>query len=238
MDYTGVVSLLPEKLDKQYIYRIISFDHLVEWFETKRFPLLSPKKWEDPFEKYLMEKIFPDNVRLKYENGLMYGLCFSRDGISDALWRIYSQNQFGIRIKTTPELLANVISTASPLDIGRTYIGLVNYYTTKDLIAKAKLIRKRVVEDMDTQAVAEIMLLKRKAFSHEKEIRVLHLTYYSESHDDLLYFDIDPHDVIVSILIDPRAPQQRFKALKRHFKEICGYSGSVTQATTYQVPNF
>ncbi len=238
MDYAGITSLLPKELEKQYVYRIISFDHLVEWFETKVFVLLSPRKWEDPFEKYLMEKIFPDKDQLSYQKGRMYGLCFSRDGISDALWRIYSHNQFGVRIKTTPDLLASAISTASSLVAGKTFIGEVNYYGTEKLITKARSLKNRIVDKLETQDVAKIMLLKRTHFRHEKEIRFLHLTYDKGPQTDILHFDIDPHTVIKSILIDPRAPERRAQALKRHFQELCGYKGTIKQSVTYKVPNF
>ncbi|NVN97585.1 hypothetical protein HXX01_05185 [Candidatus Nomurabacteria bacterium] len=236
MKYTGVISLLSEEEDKKYIYRIISFDHLVEWFETKKLPLLSPSKWEDPFEKFLMEAIFPSKEILKYEKGRMYGLCFSLDGISDALWRIYSHNQFGIRIKTTADLLSRAISTAPTLVNGRTYIGKVNYCGSDKLKEHARTIKNILEKTLDTKSVAETMLLKRTPFQHEKEIRVLHLTDDNNQRDDLLYFDIDPHTVIKTILLDPRATDQRVKALTRLFRDIYKFTGSIKQSETYKVP--
>lgn len=238
MDFQGVKSLLSEKMESRDLYRILSFDHLVEWFETNRYVLLSPRKWEDPFERYLMEKIFPDKKTLRYEKGRMYGLCFSLDGISDALWRIYSHNQFGIRIRTTPEFLAKTISTASSLVGGTTYIGAVNYYSTRELENKVRSLKDSIEKEVKTEYVAKIMLLKRMPFRHEQEIRILHLTYDIGPQTDLFYFDIDPHTVIKSILIDPRAPDQRVRALKRYFQELCGYKGRITQSETYKVPDF
>lgn len=238
MDLIGVTRLLPKVSKMQDIYRILSFDHLAEWFESKKFVLLSPSKWEDPFEKYLMEKIFPDKEKLSYEKGRMYGLCFSKVGISDALWKIYSPNQFGIRIKTSPLLLANAINTAPSLAAGRTYIGPVNYFPTKKIKDEAKTLKLRIENKRETDDVANIMLLKRNAFSHEKEIRIIHITHDNGPRSEMLQFDIDPHSVIKSIVIDPRATEQRVKALTKYFKELCGYKGSITQSTLHQVPNF
>ncbi|WP_144400039.1 DUF2971 domain-containing protein [Geobacter pickeringii] len=238
MDIVGVTSLLPDDLESKDIYRILSFDHLAEWFETQKFALLSPSKWEDPFEKYLMEKIFPDEGNLRYQKGRMYGLCFSKVGISDALWKIYSPNQLGIRIKTSPLLLANAISTAPALAVGRTYIGSVNYFSTNKITNEAKALKSRIETKLETQDVAKIMLLKRNAFSHEKEIRIIHLTYNIGPRVEVLPFDIDPHTAIKSIVIDPRATEQRVKALTKYFRELCGYKGSIAQSTLYQIPNF
>ncbi|MBX3678046.1 MAG: hypothetical protein KF853_13595 [Rhodocyclaceae bacterium] len=229
-------SLLPQHIESKYLFRILSFDYLVEWFETNKLPLLSPSLWEDPFEKALMKSVFPDDQQLEYQKGRMYGLCFSLDGISDALWRIYSPSQHGVRIKTTASQLAHVMSNSPELAAGQTYIGQVEYVGTKALMTHAQDIRSRLVATGDTSAVAETMLLKRQPFRHEREVRVLHLAKDSGTEQDLLYFEADPHTVIKSILIDPRAPEHRVRALTRHFMKLCGFNGRVAQSETYKVP--
>ena len=39
----------------QYIYRIISVDRLHELFSNNQNSLVSPKKWEDPFENFILK---------------------------------------------------------------------------------------------------------------------------------------------------------------------------------------
>jgi hypothetical protein len=234
--YPGFTSLLSQPIEDKYLYRILSFDYLVEWFETRKLPLLSPSLWEDPFERALMKSVFPDNQQLEYQKGRMYGLCFSLDGISDALWRIYSPSQHGVRIKTTADHLAKAMSYAPELTTGRTYIGQVDYLGTNALKTRARDIRKRLVATKDTSAVAETMLLKRQPFRHEREIRVIHLTGDSGPEQELLHFEADPHTVIKSILLDPRAPDRRVRALTQHLKKLCGFVGRIAQSETYKVP--
>lgn len=237
MNLPGVSSFLPEKLEAKSVYRIMHFDHLAEWFETGRYPLLSPDKWEDPFEKLLKEAVFPSDQEVPYTKGQMFGLCLTRDGISDALWRVYSPIQYGIRVRTTPERLAKAISDAPELAGGRTFIGEVEYSYSTALVQHAKEIREQLIATQDTALVARTMLLKRKPFAYEKEVRVIHLTNQQASSDGKLFFSIDPHEVIQSILIDPRAPEYRFKALQRYFAHVAEFKGSISQSSIYKMPS-
>lgn len=237
MKLPGVTSFLTSDQDSKSLYRIMHFDHLAEWFETGRYPLLSPEKWEDPFEKLLKEAVFPKDEEVPYTKGQMYGLCLTWDGISDALWRVYSPIQYGIRIRTTPERLASALSRADELAGGQSFIGEVEYRYGKALVQHAKEIREQLKASKDTADVARTMLLKRKPFAYEKEVRVIHLTGQPPANDGNLYFSIDPHEVIQTILIDPRAPEYRFKALKRYFEHVGRFKGSIGQSSIYKMPS-
>lgn len=237
MRLPGVSSFLSEAQEEKSLYRIMHFDHLAEWFETGRYPLLSPDKWEDPFEKLLKEAVFPAGEDVPYSKGQMFGLCLTWDGVSDALWRVYSPIQYGIRVRTTPGRLAAALSTAPELAGGRTYIGEVEYRDGKTLVDHAKGIREKLATSVDTADVARTMLLKRKPFAYEKEVRVIHLANQSPVRDGNLFFSIDPHKVIQTILIDPRAPGYRFKALKRYFEHVARFKGSINQSSLYQMPS-
>jgi len=237
MRLPGITSFLSTKQETKSLYRIMHFDHLAEWFETGRYPLLSPDKWEDPFEKLLKEAVFPKSEQVPYTKGQMFGLCFTWDGTSDALWRVYSPIQYGIRIRTTPERLAKAISVAPELVGGRSFVGEVEYRFEKELVAHAKGIRAKLEASKDTAEVARTMLLKRKPFAYEKEVRVIHLTSHAPASDGNLYFSIDPHEVIQTILIDPRAPDNRFKTLKRYFDQVGKFKGSINQSSIYKMPS-
>lgn len=237
MRLPGVTSFLPPEREKKSLFRIMHFDHLAEWFETGRYPLLSPDKWEDPFERLLKEAVFPKDEETPYTKGQMFGLCFTWDGISDALWRVYSPIQYGIRIRTTPERLANAISVAPELVAGQSFIGEVEYRSERELIAHAQGIRDKLELSKETADVARTMLLKRKPFAYEKEVRVIHLTSQAPANKGNLYFSIDPHKVIQTILIDPRAPEHRFKTLKRYFDQIGKFKGGINQSSIYKMPS-
>ena len=237
MTLPGVTSFLPAEHEPKSLYRIMHFDHLAEWFETGRYPFLSPEKWEDPFERLLKEAVFPKTEEVPYMKSQMFGLCFTWDGISDALWRVYSPIQYGIRIRTTPERLATALSEAPELVRGRSFIGEVEYRYGRELVKHAKEIREKLKASQESTEVARTMLLKRKPFAYEKEVRVIHLTDQPPASDGNLYFSIDPHKVIQTILIDPRAPDYRFKALKRYFEHVGQFKGNIDQSAIYKMPS-
>lgn len=237
MKLPGIKSLLAPDQEGKSLYRIMHFDHLAEWFETGRYPLLSPEKWEDPFEKLLKEAVFPTSNRVPYVVGSMFGLCMTWDGTSDALWRVYSPIQYGIRIRTTPERIANALAYAPELSGGQTYLGEVQYQNTSSLISHAKTIQSVLSKSQDTETVARTMLLKRTPFRYEKEVRVLHLASRGAEKDGMLYFRANPHEVIQSILIDPRATDSRAQALTRYFKHVAKFKGSIAKSTLYTMPS-
>jgi hypothetical protein len=80
-------------LKNQYIYRIISIDRLFELFANNENVLVSPKKWEDPFENFISKskvlKTDGEIVDFDFRNEI-YGQCWSQHKVSDAMWRIYS----------------------------------------------------------------------------------------------------------------------------------------------------
>lgn len=47
---SSYLNLSPQDLD-MHVYRVIPLTRLYELFETRTNVLVSPKQWEDPFEK-------------------------------------------------------------------------------------------------------------------------------------------------------------------------------------------
>lgn len=223
--------------EDKFIYRIIRFEYLKKWFETGRLPLLSPSLWEDPFESALMRQVFPQEKNRLEARGRMHGLSFSKNGISDALWRIYSPEIKSIRIKTTASVLSNTLKHAPELQQGNIYLGSVRYSNTKEWMEQAKKIRS-LAKRNGPKAIAEAMLLKRRPFTHEEEIRLLYIDGTIGKNEDLLFVTLDPHEVIQTLLIDPRTETAEANKYKDYFKKTAGYKKSIAQSTIYQVPKF
>lgn len=223
--------------EDKYIYRIIHFKYLKQWFDTGQLPLLSPSLWEDPFERALMREVFPEESNRLEARGRMHGLSFSNNGISDALWRIYSPDIKGIRIKTSSNILNMALKNSPELQKGNTYLGSVKYSNTKEWMKKAKKIRSAAKRN-GIKAIAEAMLLKRRPFTHEEEVRLLYIDNTKGKHENLLYVSLNPHEIIKTLLIDPRAGKEDVEKYKDYFKRTAGYKNSVAQSSIYQVPNF
>ena len=98
-----LIHLTEEDLDKP-IYRIFSFKRLEEIFKEKKLTLAKPKKWDDPFENFILNSTgtLPDGreFQIGFRDNY-YGQCWSLTVESDAMWRIYSPEKDGVKVKTT-----------------------------------------------------------------------------------------------------------------------------------------
>lgn len=221
------------------IYRIISFDRLIKLFNSNTLTLVKPGKWDDPFENIISKtKIYTENSFV--EIGLrdnVHGICWSKRSVSDAMWRIYSSDKKAVRIKSTPEIIShNVDSWLNSHSNSKCFIGKVDYITTKDIRQKAKDFTKRVMAGKTERAIAESLLFKRNSFSHEEEIRVILIENDGASTNGLLNVEINPHELIQSVVIDSRAPDEIIDVYMEYLKNKIKYKGSISKSTLYAMP--
>jgi len=102
---------------RSYVYRVTSLDRLFELFAKRQKVLVSPKLWDDPFENFILR-----SQRISRQG--WYGQCWTRQRASDAMWRIYSQDSKGVRMRTTPERLIGGLSSSTA---GDGFFGTVDY---------------------------------------------------------------------------------------------------------------
>ena len=169
------------------IFRFTSFEQLVDIMQRKALAFVLPFLWDDPFEGYIV-KILKDGdglqrVRdvldmLEYQPGtkvlllslfgvaskLYHGQSWTQLSESDALWRIYSHNNFAIRLEIKE-------SNIALLDGVKAY--MVNYVDSLDLTEEIKSIPVEGHPVNITTHTHKIFTTKRSAFSHEKEVRLL-----------------------------------------------------------------
>jgi len=226
-------------IDK-YIYRTISYDRLIELFQTNQNALVKPKKWDDTFENLILKSKLktPSGEIIQYNiHDKIYGQCWTTEKSSDAMWRIYSTDKNGFRIRTTIRKLydsfdLSLVDRASCLGS----IGKVKYLNEAELTSKAK-----ATFNPDGQITFgdcfRSLLLKRKAFRHENEVRLLFLDW-SDSfiENDIFKYDIDPHSLISQITIDPRITYKKFSEIKSKIQKVTKYQGEIARSTLYKLP--
>ncbi len=224
----------------RHIYRIVPVERLFELFENRQNVLVKPRKWDDPFENFILR------ARIRLETGQLaqfsfhdqfYGQCWTLQSSSDAIWRIYSPNRSAIRIRSTIQTLAESLSTV----LGdyaqiQAFIGKVRYLPSRRLSAFASSwfpgahrLRARVS--------AETLLVKRPAFKHEREVRLLYFQHSAaETVGDLYCYSVDPYAFIDQIMIDPRMPEPDVDALKVRIREKTGFRGPILRSLLYAAP--
>lgn len=88
------------------VYRFITFETLVEMMLYKRLTFPKINCWDDSYENYLFKtQIFKNQIdispSLQEVANRLFGQCWTLTPQSDALWRIYSIQEKGVRISTT-----------------------------------------------------------------------------------------------------------------------------------------
>lgn len=232
------LNIKTSELDRP-IYRIISFERLVDLFRTQKLVLAHPTKWGDPFETHVIGANFKrGNVILdRAHRHVIHGQCWTRKSVSDALWRIYSPEKNAVRIKTTPRLLGQALDGAlSRTPRSKWFVGRVTYLPQKDIVGRARDLARKMLDDQTETAAAQSLLFKRNSFSHESEVRALVVDRHNRAKAGLVHLKIDPHEMVQGVLIDSRATSSLVEVYSRHLKVELGFQGRISRSTLYDPP--
>ena len=232
------LSLGKNDLDR-HVYRIISIKRLREIFDSRKNVLVKPKLWDDPFENFILKS----RVRLatgefaSFEfHDKFYGQCWTLHRASDAMWRIYSADGTGVRIRTTiRKLLNSAVETLGEWSNVQCFLGKVDYLSEKELGEFSQTVF-RDIGYAKARDFAKTLLVKRRAFQHEKEIRLLYFEKEEGARDDLFRYSIDPNGLIDQIMTDPRLSKDDSEKLKKQITDELGFAGTVMRSLLYAPP--
>lgn len=239
------------------IFRVIEVSRLFDIFETNTIGLISPKKWQDPYESifsnsYGVLKNFKTNdtlLNFKGDTKSVFGQCWTLNTESDATWKIYSPYKNKVKIKTKISKLYQIISKIND-DWFRSCIGKVKYQSEKTIrknISKTIKILGEKLGDIDL--LTSFYLVKRKAFAYEREVRLLvdlpsapenERHYLIDGDEGYEFCSIpvkDPHDFIDEIVFDPRMPDSLVRAYTSYLKNKFKYSKKIYKSKLYVAPN-
>ncbi|MDQ7158908.1 hypothetical protein RCG63_02720 [Lactococcus lactis] len=144
------------------IYRFMDFSKFVDLVIHENLTLVSPTLWDDPFELEIFNKFMEQK---KYSTGFdlewilksiipnnLFAMSWTRLEESDALWRIYSDNNQSVRISVDEEMLANLPNC---------------------ILRDVKYENINGEENLLNSDFYDLFSRKRKAFDHEKEVRLI-----------------------------------------------------------------
>jgi hypothetical protein len=225
------------------IYRVFNLQRLVELFTSKANTLVKPAMWDDPLENYVLRvamKAFRDHPH-SFDftaKDRFYGQCWSTIEESDALWRIYSPDKSGVKVKTTIRKLLYSLQYSAPVALpGKCFIGKVNYLLDEILREKLQNRFWLSLEAADPRSQAASLLFKRLEFEHEKEVRLIYLNEDQGYIDNLFRYSIEPAEVFEDLQFDPRLSRELFDVFKYYFEANLLYPHPVTRSELYKVPD-
>lgn len=152
-----------------YLYRYISFEAFVDLIQKQALTFVLPELWEDPkesapFLEFLKGKENGFERALFYAaHNKTYGQCWSRLAESDAMWRIYSFNKHAIQIKVSTKKLSLLPDiTVVPVQYMDNFV---------------------IDSNKGMQSFLQALAIKRTAFQHEKEVRLIKHYKFSDERD-------------------------------------------------------
>lgn len=215
------------------LYRYISLAQFLSLVENEELLLKKITLWEDTWEG--LDKQIP---RRKDDGGLEYphttladsvvGQCWTYEKDSDAMWRIYSPDKQGVMIETKAKNFFYIKGLRHAI------LARVKYFNNDNFLEKIKEI-----ENDKSYRFAGTMILKRDAFKHENEVRLL-VCMQSYMHDsdinawniETYGFKVNPFEFIESITFDPRADQWFVSTMKKYCNSK-GFTCPVTKSKLY-----
>lgn len=232
----------------------------MEIMKSKKNVLVKTSLWEDPFENFILNStgILPTGEEFTIASREQYfGQCWSWKKESDAMWRIYSQHikdsktqklitdNIGIKVKSTvrkifePLFLIQKNHTnpynGQPYNLN-SFIGKVKYHSKKDLKKMLEENASDLILDQLGIGQASTLLLKRLAFTHEKEVRIIYHNDKCAQNDKIYSYDIDPNICFEEIVVDPRIPKDIYIEIKNKI-EASGFENKIIQSGLYKLEN-
>lgn len=239
----------------QPIYRIFPLWFFEEALRLKYLMLFHPSVWDDPLEILGSLIAVNQNVNGKYTQEIIqepftriFAQCWSATKESDTLLRAYSRvvkdthirrnispREEGVRVRTSARKLLNALESGIPAGLtGNCYIGSVQYMAQPKLLQVIANTVDRFGKNAFDQPsnLANLALLKRDAFSHESEVRLIFIGDKNEPGTKSIKVQIDPNALFDEVTFDPRLEIFERRERESVAKNL-GYTGNIVESYLY-----
>ena len=236
----SIIGLNSEEMD-QHIYRIMPEEYVIGIFNKNENVMSQVHNWKDKFENFQLRLggiLNGETFEYSFKSDFV-GQCWTREYLSEAMWGIYANDKEKrfLRIRSTPrKLLSGLIQAHPEMPQDTCFIGKVLYKTESEL---EEYLRNDGILQIDAARFAESLLLKRKAFSHESEIRLIYFGNNNSYNKNGLYsYSVDPHSMITQIMADPNRNPQTWETDKQRLFEATGFNGKIKRSQIYDPPRW
>ena len=247
------------------IYRFYPIHRFIEIMVDKVLVFPSVSIWEDPAEGDVFrclrkwERELGINWDLNTTCLGWYGNCWTTNQESDALWRIYSPDKFGVKVKVMPDEIDKILSDTSNFIKTNTKLrnnilkmrNTIRYkYQSeidsemKDIVSFRNYIYKAESNKQKAQAnniepitknnaraaIFYGLTEKRKAFKHEEEFRIVIMM---EDVGNVLKINIpDINQLFLEVIFDPRSSDEYYDSYKKVINKL-GFNNKIERSSLY-----
>ena len=184
---------------------------------THRFS--NPMTWKDPYEKYFLnpkykvrgEKMAPNYMPIRNK---VYCKCFTSQYQCEPFWGIHSGGAKTVCITFDTERLLEELDRIEGYKV---YIGKVKYLGQRELsgvhpdgidLRSIFILNKGTKREINNSVILQLrlLLLKRRAFNYENEIRIFLLPKTSVNNADHVQLQLPcgAKEIISKLTFDPR----------------------------------
>jgi hypothetical protein len=180
-----------------HLKRYTELPYVLQVLQTRQLTLVNPNSWDDKNDSH-----FVQTFKEKNGFGSVLALCLTEAGQTYHHWRIFTQGASGACLFFDKEKLLSWINETG-LITGRE----VKYQTLQKIRNK-------------TPQVNDLPFLKRKAYEHEAEFRLL----YSTKAKSVPFKSFDfPIEIIEGIYLNPWLPSATVNAIKQIIHKMDGF---------------
>lgn len=234
------LNLGDDELD-QHVYRIMPQGYVFSLFADRQNVLSQVHNWKDKFENFQLKLggiLDGEQFEFGFKNDFV-GQCWTNESLSEAMWGIYANDAAArfLRIRSTPRKLLQGLVAAHPhMPQDTCFVGQVEYKREHELEA---YLRDGGSLELGAVSFANALLLKRKAFEHESEVRLL---YFGDAKDydgnGLYRYGVDPHQMITQIMADPNRDRRNWLDDKAAIERATGFLGDIKRSKIYDPPEW
>lgn len=228
---------LGKRTEKQThsLYKYMNVQRAIEFLETGQYYFVEPTLWADPYEKLFYTA---DYSNIGFIPRQCFCTCLTHNISSEAAWKMYRSNSGGIadrtiRLEFNKSALFKILE-GNCKDM-KFYFGNVNYeFTTKEinnLPLVSSLDYAKYFSEFNEEKFLHLLLIKRKAFQYESEIRLFVLPksrdLISTSNDIKLKHSLiiefqkkQLEKIVSSISIDPSCNDIECDMIKTKIEEL------------------
>jgi hypothetical protein len=212
--------------NKTHVYRYMSYSTFIRCLSDKTFRFSEPSQWPDKFESrfYSAQYTSPKNKKIPHK---VFAFCTTAVRDCEASWSIYASGEPTIQIKINRQEWLKLLNNWKADNKNFTiFEAPVNYDLQESHIAN---IHKppmtghhELFHKFDLYSYLSLLLLKRKAYSYEQEIRYfLVLQKNTEQNISNTYLDIAVFttDIIEEIRFSPQLSVSNLSQILTIFKE-------------------
>ncbi len=172
----------------QNFYKYMTIDRALDCLENGTLHFVEPSVWEDQYESRFYNAIYDNVLNGKDKNKtcpLLYATCLTNKKENEPSWKIYSHGKKGaccVQLKLDRYKLREQIVNNINIKDCAIYEGAVSYFWQGFIdnmdrsiinLNEENELYSMFFNDFSRDKYLNLMLLKRDAFEHERETRIM-----------------------------------------------------------------